>query len=228
MAALEVAWSKSRYKSQEDLLLASELENYRGRAKTIPELPELTPEMPVATGKISRLTRQPILTLPLEIVYCIVELGGFQTVNRLFCSCLTLRSWLANQMQLARSLQQAVCEENGENVKRLLHGGADPDTDIDGRPLLHYAVANQSITTIGYLVNARCDVNSPDNTGVTPLYRAVIFESRSTVEALKMADHNATSTAMDWIVLSQAAEGVSRTPAANLVYIPPRWGLNLS
>jgi len=92
-------------------------------------------------------------------------------------------------------------------------------TTVAGQGLLHHAVRNQNLKSIGCLLAAHADVNAPDDWGVSPLGYALIERGKETGDALRSA--GARENFVDAIYLNDAKTvsamlGADRSLASSL------------
>jgi len=92
----------------------------------------------------------------------------------------------AYALEIAKSLL-----EHGGNVRARNRRGAEPlHYAVDGAPDSHTWNPQAQAATIGALIQAGADPNSPDKSGVAPLHRAVRTRCASAVHALLLNGAN--------------------------------------
>ena len=71
------------------------------------------------------------------------------------------------------ALIEAARHQDGEAVRLLLSGGADPDSrQVDDATALHWAVYREDVDMAALLIEAGADINSANRLGTSPLFIA--------------------------------------------------------
>ncbi|XP_055954510.1 putative ankyrin repeat protein RF_0381 [Patella vulgata] len=131
------------------------------------------------------------------LFHCLAESGHMSDSYDECVQLLITKGVDINKLNLSNKtpLYLAVCKENEEMVKSLIKSGCDVNIKVGDESVLMTSIRRRRKTISEILIQAECDVNTPDKNGVTPLMECIQTDNQVLVKQL--IDHGAFVNAKD-------------------------------